>query len=194
MLVLALVPALTVFLETQCGRLEGQGLDLLLPALAGLGGLALLVPFRAPSAAVGWVWLAGLCAGSMLLAVTGVRLWTLMRGLPVLPVVLLGSGVAGLLAVAGWRVSKPGPISADGLAAELLWGLIVDGTLAVLTVWLGRELTPTAFSTRFVLVPWVTLLGGLAVAQARPGWFSMLGLLVALAGSVAMVRADGADA
>jgi hypothetical protein len=76
-----------------------------------------------------------------------------------------------------------------GLFPELAWGVAVDGTLAVLTVWLARELTPAAFSGRFVLIPWVTLMGGLALTRVSPGWVPGLGLVLALGGSVALAVA-----
>jgi drug/metabolite transporter (DMT)-like permease len=72
--------------------------------------------------------------------------------------------------------------------AELGWGLLVDGPLLLLTIWLLRSMRPVGFSARFALVPLVTILGGAAVMRPQIGWAGWIGLGVATVAGVVLVR------
>jgi drug/metabolite transporter (DMT)-like permease len=148
------------------------------PAVLAVGGIALAVPVELPASQAGMGWLIALVVGAGVLAAAGIRLHRLMRKSSLLWIAAAGSAAAGLVAGIAWRVIEPAPVMWDtrSIMAELGLGLLIDGPLLLLTMWLLRALRPIAFSARFVLVPLVTILGGLVVMRPRIGWFGWVGL------------------
>ncbi len=179
-LIFAIVPVMTVFVMGQ-READGEGMRMLVPVLAGMGGLALLLPFEWPNTGVGWGWFLGLLGCAALIAVAGIRLKSLLEGRALMPVAAAGCAVAAVLAGLGWRVFEAGPVEmrvGQGLV-EVGWAVVVDGTLVLLMLWLVRKMSPVEFSVRFLMVPWVTLVGGLIVTREPVGWTSLAGLVLA---------------
>ena len=181
-LVFALVPAVTVFLAAQR---EQEAMRLLLPALAGVGGLALMVPFALPPTWFGEVWLGLLvvCAGAV--AVAGIRLHEQLAGFPLVWVCAIATGAAAILAGVGWAGFQPGTVAWSGhtVVTEVGWGVVVDAPLTLLLMWLLRAMPPAGLAARFTALPLVTILGGLLMLRPAIGWTTGLGIALAL-GSV----------
>ena len=188
-LVFALVPVITVFLVAQRDE-GGGGLGRMMPALVAVGGLALVVPFARPQTGVGSAWVIGmvLCAG--VFAVAGIRLHERMAVVSLVWAAAAGCGVAALISGVGWRLFKAGPLDLTlaKVGVEVGWGLLVDGPLALLTLWLLREMEPVGSSARFVLVPWVTIVGSVVVERPEVGWVSWLGLGLVVGAGWVLVR------
>ena len=180
-LVFTLVPVVTVFLMGQREE-TADGLRMLVPVLVGAGGLALLLPFEWPNTSTGWGWVAALVVCAVGLAVAAIRLRDLLRMEPVVLVAALGCGAASLMAALGWRIFQAGSFEVHTVQAveELLWALGIDGTLVLLFLWLVKRLDPISLSTRFLFVPWVTIVGGLIIMRPGVGWTSLIGLLLTL--------------
>jgi drug/metabolite transporter (DMT)-like permease len=187
MLVFGLVPFLTVFVMAQ--RVGGD-LRLLVPAVVGVGGLALVVPFAWPSSNVGVGWLVGMAIAAGFVAVAGIRMHGLMRGASTVWAGALGSGAAALLAGAAWWVMERGPVDFGWrvVAMEVGWSLVVDLPLVLLTIWLVREMRPVGFAARFLSVPLVTILGGLGVMRPVVVWTTWLGLALVAGGCWVLLR------
>jgi hypothetical protein len=177
-LALGLVPLFTVVLVAQS---EDGARRLQLPAVLAVGGLALSAPFELPATQPGIGWLLALVVGAGVLAAAGIRLHRLLQETSWLWVAASGSVAAGLLGGLAWRVLayQPIPWSGRAIAMELGWGLLVDGPLLLLTVWLLRAMRPLGFSARFVVVPLVTIAGGLVLMPPRVGWLGCAGLTMA---------------
>jgi threonine/homoserine efflux transporter RhtA len=75
------------------------------------------------------------------------------------------------------------------IGVEVGWGALVDLPLVLLMVWLVREMRPEGFSARFLMVPLVTLLGGLLVLRPGVVWTTWLGLAL-VAGASWMLVTD----
>jgi hypothetical protein len=186
-LALGLVAAFTVFLR---GQRDDRAMGRLLPAVCAVAGLGLVVPFAWPGSALGVGWLAALAVAGCGYAFAGIRLHGLMREVPVAWAPASGAAGAAALAGLGWIALEPGRVALDWriMGFEIGWGLLVDLPLVLLTVWLLREMEPVGFSSRWVMIPTVTLLGSIAAERPEVGWIGWLGLGLAVACSLALVR------
>jgi len=182
-LALGLVAAFTVFLR---GQRDDRAMGRLLPAVCAVAGLGLVVPFAWPGSAVGFGWLGATVVAACVYAFAGIRLHGLMREVPVAWAAAAGAAIAAALTGAGWIALEPGRIALDWRVAgfEAGWGLLVDLPLVLLTVWLAREIEPVGFSSRWVLLPAVTLLGSIVAERPEIGWTGWLGLGLAVGGGL----------
>lgn len=187
-LAFAMVPAFTVFFV---GREDDDAMRLLTPAVVGAAGLGLVVPTVWPASSLGYGWLAAVLAVAGLVGLAGIRLHGLIREIPLVWAGAAGSGCAALVAGCAWRVFAAGPVdvSFGAIARESVWGLLLDGALVLLTVWLLREMEPVGFSSRWVLIPAVTLLGSIVAVRPEVGWVGWLGLGLAVGTGWVLVRA-----
>ena len=96
-----LVPVVVVFAVAQQSFEFGVGDDprrLLGPALGGVFGAAVLIPFTAPVSVAGKLWLAGLIGSVVLAGLAAVRMHEVLRRVPLIGAAAVASGV---MAVAG---------------------------------------------------------------------------------------------
>ena len=177
LLVFGLAPFFTVFIDAQR---KGGELRMLVPALVGLGGLALIVPFAFPGSTVGLAWFAGILGVAGLAAWAGIKLHPILHGVPLVWAAAAASGAAATVAIAGWIVFPHESFAWDWKIAglECGWGVGIDLPLLLLAVWLFKEMKPVAFSTRFFLVPLVTIAGGMIAIRPRVEWTTWLGLML----------------
>jgi hypothetical protein len=166
----------------------------LVPALVGLGGVLLLLPFELPSALRGWVMFGGLVLVVLLVAVLSVWMYRLLRGFAMMDAIavvclanaffLLVCGFAGGGFVWRW--------SALGAVASLT--SLFEAMEMVLMVWLLKEMTPVRFAVRYLVIPLFTVLEGYVLV--RPDVTLRMGFGLALlavgAGAVLFYK-DGAD-
>jgi hypothetical protein len=153
----AMVPVVVV-MAIAAGDDERGVRRFLVPALAGLGGLLLLLPMGFSGTLLGRLMLGAVCAAVVLVGLSSVWLNRLLRGVDLMQAVaavclanaafLLVCSVVSRDAV--WRVSE--------LASIISIGSLVDVVEVVLIVWLLREMPPVRFAARCLLIPLVTIL------------------------------------
>ena len=186
-LLFASLPTFVVFFAAQravgFGALESP-LRLIAPALAGIAGAALLLPFNLPRSSAGQVWLLALLVTAAISAWAAIHLHQQLTGVPVLraaatlstSIFLLSAPLS--LAQSG-RFSSPLSIgSASAFKREILRSLLFDGPITLLTAWLLRDLSPIAFSSRFLLGIAVTIVEGYVLLRPDMNWTTALGLLL----------------
>ena len=194
-LVFLLIPAVVVFVVAQRTSVFGPDqnpLRLLAPALAGLGGAALLLEFDTPMTLPGRVWLAAMIASAIVAAVAAVKMHTWLKGVPVLRAAAIACAATSLVAAAFCRVGSTGvPTWNFSLAAvEALCCAVLEAPILLLTVWLFREMSPIRFSARLLFIPLVTIVEGFILMRPALNWTSGLGVALMLGGALGLLRAD----
>ena len=197
-LVFTLVPVFVVFFASQSAIGFGAGespLRLLTPALAGVAGAALLLPSHIPMSRVGQTWL------GMLLAMAAVSAWAAIqmhRRLTDVPILMAAAAFSGsiFLLSAPFCLSQAGQSPAWGAPAveiEVLRDVLFDGPVTLLTVWLLRELSPVAFSSRYVLVLAVGIGEGYLLLRPQTGWTTGLGMLLLVSSGAWLLFANSGE-
>ena len=166
-----------------------------MPGLVGVGGLALIVPFSLPGSAAGYGWLVGSLAAACAVSVGIIRLHSSLRRVGTLRAASMASAGAALLSLAGWFVFQRAPLDFSGstVAKETVWALVIDLPLVLLTIWLLPRLRPIAFSSRFLLAPLVTIIGGMLLIRPSTPWTTWLGLVLIAAAGWTMLRENGPE-
>ncbi len=182
-LVFLLVPVVVVFLvgqQTASFGIAGGSMRGLVPAVAGMGGAALILPFESPSSLVGRLWLAALIASAVAAAAAAVATHHLLteNGVLLAPAGAVFFGVSCLLSGSFCRVGSSGlpPVTSSAVMYEVLRVLLIDAPILLLGIWLLRAARPVAFSSRLLLVPAVTVLEGIIAERPDVGWYGWLGL------------------
>ena len=98
--------------------------------------------------------------------------------------------VAGALCRVGW--TGVGDRGATAVGTEVARCLVLDGSMVSLTVWLLRQMPPTAFSSRYLLVPLVTVVEGFLLLRPGGSWTLVAGLGL-MAGGSAWLLMDDSD-
>lgn len=182
-LVFALTPALVVFFASQAAAAFGaqeSPLRLLAPALAGVAGAALLLPFNLPSSGTAQAWLMALLVTAAASAWAAIHLHRQLTGVPVLRAATIFSASIVLLSapLSFAQARSSSSWSAPALQLELLHSLLLEAPVTLLTVWLLRELSPVAFSSRYLLGIAITILEGYLLLRPGASWTTGLGLLL----------------
>lgn len=192
--VFALTPVLVVFFVSQRTSAFGaqeSPLRLLAPALAGVAGAALLLPFNLPSSGAGRAWLLALLVTAAVSARGAIQLHQRLAGVPVLRAAAIFSASIFLLS-APLSFGRAVPMS-SALEIDVLHSLLLDGPVTLLTVWLLREVSPVAFSSRYLLVLAVTIIEGYLLLQPETSWTTGLGLLLLLSSGAWLLVADSRE-
>lgn len=172
----AMVPVVVVLAvaASEWTEREERGARLfLVPALAGLGGLLLLLPLEFSGSARGRTMLAVVCVAAVVVGLASVWLYRLLRGVALAnAIAVVGlANAAFLLAWSGvheefvWRGSAF--VSATSFAS------LVDVVEVLLIVWLLREMPPIRFASRYLMIPLVTVLESYVVM--RPAFTIRMG-------------------
>jgi hypothetical protein len=179
--VLTVVPAMVVLVVAQS---SGDGVRRLMgPALAGLGGILLIVPAGVPGSVMGRVALTLLILCAVAIAIASVWIHRLLQGFGLAQAVAVFC-LANALVLVGWGAF-------DGAAG---WGLsgwgwvaaLVEGAEVVLLVVLLRGMSPVRFGARYLVIPLLIVVEGYVVL--RPEVTVRMGFGVALlAGSAAVL-------
>lgn len=197
-LVFTFVPAFTVFLQAQKFsdlRQSGDPLKDFGPALAGVGGAAMLIPFGLPSSVGGWWWLAATGGVAIVAAMAAVELHRHLAGFDLVRAAALVSGcsslVAGLLSLVGW--TRFPELTAHGIFAEIIVCFVIDGPILLFTVWMLRDLPATAFSARYLLIPLLTIAEGFLLIRPSPHWMMLFGALAMVYACGVLLRTNEED-
>jgi hypothetical protein len=152
----AMVPVVVVMVIA-AGDDERGVRRFLAPALAGLGGLLLILPLEFSVSVRGRLMLGVLGAAVVLVGLSSVWLHRLLRGVAVahaVAAICLANAVF-LLVCSGVRGDF---VLRGGLASVISFASLVDVMEVVLIVWLLREMPPVRFAARYLLIPLLTIL------------------------------------
>jgi hypothetical protein len=167
----AMVPVVVVLVVAASDEAEGEqrgARQLLVPALTGLGGLLLLLPLDFSGSVRGYSMLALVCAAVILAGAASVWLHRLLRGFPLAEAIAI-VGLSNAIFLSGSSAAHEDVVRRwGGLGSILSISSLVDVVEVLLIVWLLREMLPTRFASRYLVIPLVTVLEGYALV--RPDW------------------------
>jgi drug/metabolite transporter (DMT)-like permease len=197
LLVFMLVPAVVVFGVAQQGAAFGgreSPLRFLAPALAGLLGAVLMLPFDWPPSSVGRGWLVAIVLSAVLAGLAAVRLYRLLDGVGVLRGAAVMFGASSLAAVAFCWVDWSGNPGWSGRIAmgEVVRLVVAEAPILLLTVWLLREMQPIRFSARVLMIPLVMIVEGYVIERPPVDWTTGLGVVLLAGGAAGLLRAESA--
>lgn len=159
----AMVPVVVVLAVAAGGAGDGEergARRLLVPALAGLGGLLLLLPVGFSGSVRGWVMLALVCATVVLVGLAIVWLYGLLRG-PDLASAIAVTGLSNAAFLLIWSAVHEEMVWRwGGLASVVSFSSAVDVIEVLLVVWLLREMRPARFAARYLVIPLLIVLEG----------------------------------
>jgi drug/metabolite transporter (DMT)-like permease len=177
----ALVPVVVVMAvayRESAGREERGARLFLLPALAGVGGLLLLLPLEFSNSARGRVMLAVVCGAVVLAGLASVWLYGLLRGIAFANAIAV-VGVANAVFLLFWSAVREEFVwRAHALASVVSIGSLADVVEVLLIAWLLREMPPIRFAARYLVIPLVTVLESYVLM--RPEWTVRVGFGTAL--------------
>jgi len=153
----AMVPVVVV-MTIAAGDEERGVRRFLVPALAGLGGLLLLLPMGFSGSVRGRLMLGVVCAAVVLVGLSSVWLYRLLRGVALTQAVAAACLANAVFLLVCCAISRDVVWSVSGLASVISIGSLVDVVEVVLIVWLLREMPPVRFAARCLLIPLVTIL------------------------------------
>ncbi len=177
----ALVPVVVVMAVAygeSAGREERGARLFLMPALAGLGGLLLLLPLAFSSSARGWMMLALVCAAVVVVGLASVWLYRLLREFDFADAIAV-VGLANAVFLLVWSAVREEVVwRGNGLASVMSIASLVDVVEVLLIMWLLREMPPIRFAARYLVIPLLTVLESFVVM--RPEWTVRMGFGTAL--------------
>jgi hypothetical protein len=162
----AMVPVVVV-MAIAAGDEERGVRRFLVPALAGLGGLLLLLPMGFSGTLLGRLMLGVVCASVILVGLSSVWLYRLLRGVALTQAVAAVCLVNAVFLLVCSAVSGDVVLRGSWLASVISIGSLVDVVEVVLIVWLLREMPPVRFAARCLLIPLLTILESYILV--RPG-------------------------
>jgi drug/metabolite transporter (DMT)-like permease len=174
----AMVPVVVVMVVAAGESAERGARLFLMPALAGLGGLLLLLPLAFSSSARGWMMLAVVCAAVILVGLASVWLYRLLRGVA-LADALAVVGLANAVFLLVWSAVREEVVwRGNRLASVISIASLTDVVEVLLITWLLREMPPIRFAARYLVIPLLTVLESYVVM--RPEWTVRMGFGTAL--------------
>jgi hypothetical protein len=153
----AMVPVVVVMVIA-AGDDERGVRRFLAPALAGLGGLLLVLPLGFSGSIRGQLMLGVVCAAVFLAGLSSVWLYRLLRGVTLAHAVsaICLANAAFLLVCSVVRGDYV--LQWSGLSSVISPASLVDVVEVVLIVWLLQEMPPLRFAARYLLIPLLTIL------------------------------------
>jgi hypothetical protein len=174
----AMVPVVVVMVVAAGESAERGARLFLMPALAGLGGLLLLLPLAFSSSARGWMMLAVVCAAVILVGLASVWLYRLLRGVA-LADALAVVGLANAVFLLVWSAVREEVVwRGNRLASVISIASLTDVVEVLLITWLLREMPPIRFAARYLVISLLTVLESYVVM--RPEWTVRMGFGTAL--------------
>ena len=186
--VFALAPVVVVLVWGAVMQ-EPGAMRWLVPALTGLAGVLLLLPFEMPVSTRGWEAVAEIVAAMLLVAGAGVWLFGLLREMSTtkaLTVVGAANAIVlfvccGALGSLDWRWRD--------VVRGLSWESAVAVIVAALTVWLLQAMDPIRFSARFLVIPLMTILEGAVLLRPEVTGRMAVGIVLLAGGATWMLGA-----
>jgi drug/metabolite transporter (DMT)-like permease len=195
LLVFALCPAIVVFLAAQQPAATNDNpLTALLPALAGLGGFALLVPFTWPQHLQGQLWLIAIFFSAVLSAVAALRLHRILPAAGASRAVAVICGAAAIFSIPFFNLGQNDtPSTPTLLLVEALRCLLLDAPAVFLLVWLLQKMPPIAISARYFLIPLVTIIESYLIERPHAVWTVYAGVLLMAISAFVLIRTPVPD-
>ena len=166
---------------------------LMMPSIVGIAGALLLFPIESPGSLRRWLFLGLVAASCVTVAITNVRIHQVMTKFRVpAALAVIGTSSAALLALYGASIGWP-RIDSGILSREILRCAIFDLPIIWLTIWLARETAPARFSSRFLLIPAVTVLEGFAFEHGPVDARATLAILLLCGGGAMLVFKEEPD-
>jgi drug/metabolite transporter (DMT)-like permease len=168
-------------------EMPAGGRGLMMPALIGLAGALLLLPFQLPSSPQGAVWFAAILVVVMLGAGASVWLYGLLQsGSIALNVAFLCAG--NTLVLGGFALFRGElHVSLSTLPLELLRCILLVQPQIFLLVWLLRELRPARLSARYLIAPLLTAVEGVIFLHPVLDLRICAGMLLMAGGSAGLL-------
>ena len=193
----AMVPVvvvLTVAAGETTVRDEEDARRFLVPALAGLGGLLLLLPVQFSGSVRGWVMLCAVCATVVLVGLASVWLYRGLHGIGFALAVAVVA-IANAVFLLFWSIVYEGMVWRwSDLASMGSISSLVDVVEVLLLVWLLREMAPVRFAARYLVIPLLTVLESYVLM--RPEWTVRMGFgtaLLAVGAAMLLFWKDGEE-
>ncbi len=191
----ALVPLLVVVVVASFGQEAGvpPGRTMMMPALVGLSGVLLLLPFQFPLSVHAALFYGVTIVAVLLTAVGSIWMRGLLQDCDIAfgLAILCGSNAVVLaLAASLQRAVMP---SAGDLAFVLFRGAVLDLPLLLLLVWLLQQLPPTRLAVRFLIIPLLSAIEGAVLLRSPIEWRMGLGILLIVGASGALLFGSEVD-
>ena len=185
--VLTVVPVMVVLVVAQSA---GDGVRrLLVPALAGLGGILLVVPLDLPGSVNGRLALGMLISSAVMIAIVSVWIHRLLQGFSLLQALSIFCVANALILLArGFVAGTEWSLSWVGWVAAL-----VQAGEVVLLVVLLRRMVPVRFGARYLVAPLVTLVEGYVLLRPALTWRLGFGVALMAGGAAFLLFSRGAD-
>jgi hypothetical protein len=172
--------------------LRGLGSRALPTGVLGLGGALLLFPVQFPGEARGWIHFALIAGCCLLVAFAAIEMHRMTQDIPLAPAIALASLGSAALLVACVAAGEPVSVSWRSVAVELVHCLVFDLPVVWLTIWLIREMHPGRLAARFLIVPLITAIEGLAATVGGVTFQAGIGMtLMAACGAMMVVDLEG---
>jgi len=153
----AMAPVVVV-MAVAAGDEERGARRFLVPALVGLGGLLLLLPMSFSGTILGRLMLALVCAAVVLVGLSSVWLYRLLRGVALVHAVAMICLANAVFLLVCSAVHRDFVLRGSDLASVISIASLVDVMEVVLIVWLLRDMPPVRFAARYLLIPLLTIL------------------------------------
>lgn len=153
------------------------------PALAGFGGVLLLLPFNLPASLRGRIMFGALLIAIVLVGIASEWIYRLLRGFEMMEafsIVCLSNAV--FLAVCSFA-NLPSAGSWSGASSLISLSSLCYLLELLLLVWLLREMHPVRLAARFLVVPLFTIVEGLAILRPAPTVRMAAGLILLAGGA-----------
>jgi hypothetical protein len=137
----------------------------LMPALAGLGGLLLLLPLEFSRSVHGWLMLTVVCVAVVVVGLASVWLYRLLRGFALADAIAV-AGLANAAFLLAWSAVREDLVwRGSALLPAMSLASLVDVIEVLLIVWLLGEVPPIRFASRYLMIPLVTVLESYVVMR-----------------------------
>jgi drug/metabolite transporter (DMT)-like permease len=185
------IPAIVVFLAAQASAAaDDNPLRLLLPALAGLGGASLLLPFTWPVSFAGQAWLIAIILSAVLSAFAAIRLHRILPRTAILRVLAILCASAAIASALCYRIGyNPIPVWTNTqLLVEVFRCLFLEAPFFFLLIYLFREMHPIAISARYILIPLITIVESYLIERPHTTWNFYVAVILMAFSVFALIR------
>jgi drug/metabolite transporter (DMT)-like permease len=187
-----LVPAAVVVLAPYCNLPSAN--RLLAPAILGLAGALLLLPFTQPATLPQAALYALVLAAAVVVALASIWLHRLLASITLLDAALVCSLTTTVAFAALYLTNRtPWTVSPQLLTTEALKSLAFDLPQLLLLLWLLRELPPTRLAARYLVVPLLTVLEGFVLLRPELTLRSLSGAALLTIGAWRLLTAHEPD-
>jgi drug/metabolite transporter (DMT)-like permease len=173
------------------GRLmdDGDPQRVFVPALIGLGGVLCVVPFDLPASQREWSGLGVVLIAVVIVGVAGVWLYLLFRNVRWLEGIAV-AGVCNALVLLAWCVVRGDLVfTVSALREEISFGFVARVAETFLLLWLLRTMDPIRLSSRYLVIPLVTIVEGVVLLRPSVTVRLVIGVVLLVAGASWMLAA-----